>query len=78
MANPNANKTFSQITVSAVLPRGKGVTSTYTFPKGVGHERFARIRSDARRSFGAFTLKASGVNNGQPFTSEERYGSLSW
>lgn len=52
---------FNKIETRAVLPDGRVITASYSFPLGVDYREYCRIDGALRRAFGNFGSRTEGT-----------------
>ena len=61
MNNPHAKRLFSRIETRATLPDGRTVTSTRSYPEGVGYDVYRQIDEDLVKAYGSDGSKTIGT-----------------
>ena len=61
MSNPHAKMRFKRIETRAVLPDGRTISSSRSYPNGVGYDAYRRIDQANVRAFGSRTSKTIGT-----------------
>jgi len=61
MSNPHAKRLFGHISTRAVLPDGRIVTSTISYPQGIGYDVYRQIDEDLVKAFGSDGSKTIGT-----------------
>ena len=61
MSNPHAKMRFSRIATTAILPDGRRVSSTRSYPLGVGYDVYQALERANTRAFGTRTTRTIGT-----------------
>ncbi len=61
MSNPHSKRLFGRIETRATLPDGRTITSSRTYPKGVGYDVYRKTDEDLVRAFGNEGSKTIGT-----------------
>ncbi len=61
MSNPHAKRLFGRIETRATLPDGRIVTSSVSYPRGVGYDVYRKKDEDLVRAFGNDGSKTIGT-----------------
>ena len=61
MSNPQAKRLFGRIETRATLPDGRTVTSSVSYPEGVGYDVYRKTDEDLVRAFGNDGSKTIGT-----------------
>ena len=61
MSNPHAKRLFGRIETRATLPDGRTVTSSVSYPEGVGYDVYRKTDEDLVRAFGNDGSKTIGT-----------------
>ena len=61
VSNPHANKLFGHIETRATLPDGRTVTSSMSYPEGVGYDVYRKTDEDLVRAYGNDGSKTIGT-----------------
>ena len=61
MSNPHAKKLFSRIETQAVLPDGRTVTSSKSYPEGASYEVYRKADEDLVKAYGNEGSKTIGT-----------------
>jgi hypothetical protein len=67
--SPHAKMRFSLIETSAIMPNGKVVTSSRSYPLGVGKDVYDKIDADLRKAFGNDGSRTKGTPMDAPVVS---------
>jgi len=61
MSNPHAKRLFKRIETRATLPDGRTVTSSVSYPEGVGYDVYRKKDEDLVEAFGSNGSKTIGT-----------------
>ena len=61
MSNPHAKRLFGRIETRATLPDGRTVTSSVSYPEGVGYDVYRKADEDLVKAYGNEGSKTIGT-----------------